>query len=105
MEIKNTLLRSVDPYNRTRVEKQPGDAAERAAQAPATPQGDRVSLSGEAKLHAAARTEIAAAPEVRREKVDALKQSVGDGSYTVDTRKVALKLLSSEAFLAGTLED
>ena len=107
MEIKNTLLRNLDPYNRARVEQKNGDAPERAAtgQAPAARQGDRVSLSDEARLHTLARSEAAAAPEVRREKVDALKQSVADGTYTVDPRKVAEKLVASEALLAGTLEE
>lgn len=105
MEIKNSLLRNIDPY-RNRVEQKPGDAPERAVtgQASATPKGDRVSLSEEARLHIAARSEAAAAPEVRREKVDALKQSVADGTYTVDSRQVAQKLLASESLLAGTLE-
>ena len=106
MEIKNSLLRNLDPYG-TRVGQKSGEAPERAAsgQAPAAPRGDRVSLSEEARLHIAARSEAAAAPEVRREKVDALKQSVADGTYAVDSHKVAQKLLASESLLAGTLAE
>lgn len=105
MKITNPMLGNLDPYGQARVEQKNGDTAERAAgQAQASAQGDRVSLSDEARLLTVARAEAAAAPEVRREKIDALKQSVADGTYTVDSRKVAQNLVASEAMLAGTLE-
>lgn len=106
MKITNPTLGNLDPYSRARVEQKTGDTAERAAgQAPLPVQGDRVSLSDEARLHTVARAEAAAAPDVRREKVDALKQSVADGTYTVDSRKVAQNLVASEVMLASTLEE
>lgn len=106
MEIKNSVLSTLNPYNRTLVEQRQGDTSERAAgQAPLPVQGDRVSLSDEARLHTVARAEAAAAPEVRREKVDALKQSIAEGTYTVDSRKIAMQLIAAEAQLAGTLEE
>lgn len=106
MEIKNTLLKNLDPY-RNRVGQTTGNAPDRTS-TPASsnaPQGDRVSLSDGARLHGAAHAEVASAPEVRQEKVDALKERVTDGSYTVDTKTVARKLLETDALLAGTLNE
>lgn len=106
MEIKNSVLSTLNPYNKALIEQKQGDTAERAAaQAPPAMQGDRVSLSDEARLLTVARAEASAAPEVRREEVDALKQSIADGTYTVDSRKIAMKLIAAETQLAGTLEE
>ncbi|MCL1939992.1 MAG: flagellar biosynthesis anti-sigma factor FlgM [Desulfovibrionaceae bacterium] len=107
MEIKNSLFKNIEPY-RAKVEtKEAVDAAagraKNAAQNPVAAQGDRVSLSASARLHTTAHAEAANAPEVRREMVDALKQRVDSGEYTVDSGKVAEKLVQSEALLARTL--
>lgn len=106
MEIKNTLMRGVDPYRTQQLDKG-ATAAQKSRtsteQAAAAPSGDRVSLSASARLHTAARGEVMNAPEVRQEKVSALKEQVSSGEYTVDARKTAEKLLQSEAFLANTL--
>lgn len=107
MEIKNSLLKNVDPYRTTLDAKaeaasaRPKDAGE--SQAPAQ-SGDRVSLSSSALLHTVAHSAASKAPEIRQEKVDALKERVAGGGYTVDAKKVAEKLVQSEAFLAGTLD-
>lgn len=106
MEIKNSLLNSLDPYARTKVGQNVDDTAERApGQTSAALRGDRVSLSDEARLLTVARAEAAAAPDLRREKVDALKQSVAEGTYTVYSQKVAQKLLTTESLLSSTLDD
>ena len=108
MEIKNSLVRNLDPYqakvDKEAVEREIG-RAKSAAQPPAPAQGDRISLSDSARLHTAAHTEAAHAPDVRREMVDAIKQRVDSGEYTVDARKVAEKLVQDELLLAGTLAD
>lgn len=108
MEIKNALLRSLDPYRTTFEGKESVESAtgrgRNASATSASPQGDRVSLSSSARLHTAAHATALAAPEVRREKVDALKQLVESGEYEVDARAVAEKLLESEALLANTLD-
>lgn len=110
MEIKNSLLKGVDPYKATLDANKAEAAKARAGQA--APQqaapvqsGDRVSLSSEARLHTVAHQAATHAPEVRQEKVDSLKERVASGGYTVDSRKVAEKLLESETALAGTLGD
>lgn len=107
MEIKNSLMKGVDPYKSVldaKNEAVDGRAARADGQTPAAPQtGDRVSLSPGAMLHNTAHAAMSRAPEVRQEKVDGLKERVADGSYTVDSKKVAEKLVQSETLLAGTL--
>lgn len=98
MEIK-TYLKQLDPY-RTQLEKaengkttarKGGSQPERTA-----PQGDRISLSVEGRLRTEAYVAAQAAPDVRQEKVDALRERVNNGSYTIDARKVAEKLVTDE---------
>jgi negative regulator of flagellin synthesis FlgM len=95
MEIKNTLT-PLDAY-RAKLEKAEKDsprASEKNA-APASP-GDKISLSPEARL----RTEIYRAamsvPEVRQARVDAVKAKIEAGTYQIDSRSVAKKLLAEE---------
>lgn len=106
MEIKNNLINTLDPY-RVRMDPKAEAAGPRARSAgeeqAASAQGDRVSLSPSALLHTLAHSEAARAPEVRQEKVDALKEQVATGEYVIDPRKIAGRLLENETLLAATL--
>lgn len=107
MEIKNSLLKQVDPYRSTIESK--SDAASGRARgageaAPSSAQGDRVSLSPSALMHTTAHAAASRAPEVRQEKVDSIKERLANGEYTIDSRKIAKKLLETDALLAGTLD-
>lgn len=68
-------------------------------EADSSQQGDRVSVSQNAVLLTEARRTAQASPDVRQEKVDALKAQVADGSYQVDSTKLASKLLAEEGAL------
>ena len=106
MEIKNTLLKQVDPYRTTIDSKK--DAAGRARNSGETSstaaQGDRVSLSPSALMHTTAHAAAAKAPEIRQEKVDGIKERLANGEYTIDSKHIAKKLLENDALLAGTLD-
>jgi negative regulator of flagellin synthesis FlgM len=54
---------------------------------------DRVELSTEARFYQLALSEIKRAPEIRKEKVEALKAQISKGTYSVSGEKVAEKLL------------
>src|SRR5215207_4428827 len=54
---------------------------------------DSVVLSADARSLAAAHEAVQQAPEVRAEKVDAIKQRVTDGTYHVQANVLARKLL------------
>ena len=93
-----------DSYQKAleKTEHSPSSAARNAKgnQAPA-PHGDRISLSSGARLYTQAFSSALAAPDVRQEKVDTLKTQVEDGSYVVNSRHVAQKLLQEEKELFG----
>lgn len=55
--------------------------------------GDKVELSGVAKDLKVAAEVAKATPEVRAEKVAALKEKVQSGQYEVDSKKVASKMI------------
>ena len=107
MEIKNSLLKQVDPYRSkidTKTDAASGRARNSGEAAPSQAQGDRVSLSPSAIMHTAAHTAASRAPEIRQEKVDTIKDRLSNGEYTIDSKHIAKKLLESEALLADTLE-
>ena len=108
MEIKNTQLQQTETY-RSNLNETQNAAARRAAQPSpenaAKAQGDRVSVSPEAMVRTEAYKAANAAPDVRQEKVDALKEQVSSGTYKMDSRNIAKKLLENDAFLAGTLKE
>ena len=54
---------------------------------------DKVDLSGKAKGMAEMTSVISQMPEIRTEKVEAIGQSVDDGTYKVDPEKVAAKMI------------
>lgn len=52
-------------------------------------QPDMVSLSESARQLAAARQTVEAAPAVREDRVAAIKAALADGTYSVDSRRLA----------------
>ncbi len=75
--------------NRTVREHQTGQAA-------GQPDGDRFELSPEARQIASLGEKAAGLPDVRREKVEAIRQTLEDGLYEVDARMLAGKILEFE---------
>ncbi|MBO4336239.1 MAG: flagellar biosynthesis anti-sigma factor FlgM [Desulfovibrio sp.] len=58
--------------------------------------GDSVKLSQQARLLMEASREAQAAPDVRQDKVEALRRQVADGTYQVDSRLLAEHLIREE---------
>lgn len=75
---------------------EPGRKTGRHASGAATSQSDTISLSPESRLRTEALATAARAPEIRQDKVDALKASVESGEYAPDSRQIAAKLLAEE---------
>jgi negative regulator of flagellin synthesis FlgM len=63
--------------------------------------GDKVSLSPEAKLAGVALGTAQAAPDVRRDRVEAIKARIADGTYAVDSKKIAEKLVGEDLDIYG----
>lgn len=107
MEIKNNGIRNVDAY-RIGSENAKGVTPGKAgatAERPAAAQGDRVSVSPEAMLRTQVHAAASNAPAVRQEKVDAIKERIASGSYVVDSKNIAAKMLQQDALAAGTLKE
>lgn len=54
---------------------------------------DRVSLSPRARELLNAQRALAAIPDVRAEKVEEIKARIADGSYRIDSEKIAVKMI------------
>lgn len=98
MDIKK-ILGGSNPYIQSKVEK--GDGAEAAAKAKAriksqSSSGDRVSVSSDAKLVAEAAKTAMESPDVRVDRVEALRAQVQSGNYNPDPRRIAQKLVESD---------
>lgn len=64
--------------------------------APATKSGDSVKLSDQAQSLRQIEKDVANLPEVNSERVAAIKQQLEEGSYQINSRSVAEKLLGFE---------
>ena len=98
MVIKN-IVGEMNPYAKKKVEGQrPADVQQKAQEAVKTSgeAADRVVLSSEARLRGAALQTANEAPDVRRDKVDRLKQQVKDGTYKPDVKKAAANLIRDD---------
>ncbi|GFM37790.1 flagellar biosynthesis anti-sigma factor FlgM [Desulfovibrio psychrotolerans] len=100
MEIKN-YLKGLDPYQ-AQLDKADAAKARKAKSGESgksAAEGDRVSVSDEARLRTEAYRTALSTPDVRQEKVNAIKAKVDAGEYIVDSQKVAEKLIKEEVEL------
>ena len=54
---------------------------------------DKISLSGKAKEISELKATIDQLPDVRTDKIDAVKHAIDTGNYNIDARKIAQKIL------------
>ncbi|WP_419787610.1 flagellar biosynthesis anti-sigma factor FlgM [Pseudodesulfovibrio sp.] len=98
MVIKN-IVGELNPYTNQKVNnKQKAETLQRAQESGKNSgeNADRVVLSSEARLRGAALQGANEAPDVRREKVDRLKQQVKDGTYKPDLKKAAANMIRDD---------
>lgn len=103
MEIQGSSPLGVGHYgNPVAVDRSAESRAARAAAggpAPEAPRGDTVSVSQDALLLTEALRAAQDAPDVRTEKVEALRIQVANGTYTPDSRLIAENLVREEPWL------
>lgn len=91
MDIRDVRSRGTNPAEESRnaraVERTP------AARTAGDRSDDRVTLSDRAHAFQETRRAALAVPEVRTERVEAVKARLGDGSLAVDTERIARALL------------
>lgn len=101
MEIKNTTNSFFDPYS-AGLEKSAEARSDSRLKARTegtgteAPQGDTVSVSQDALLLTEARRAAQSAPDVRSDKVEALRIQVANGTYKPDSQLIAANLVREE---------
>ena len=100
MEIK-TLLGGLGQYEKTKLEKSESEPVrgKKDNGSVESKKGDTVTFSDAALLRTEAHKAASAAPDVRRDKVEAIKAQIANGSYVVDSRKIAERILVEDAEL------
>lgn len=95
MEIKN-YLKELDPY-RVKLEKAELHKRRGAQSAESeSSSNDRVSLSNEGRLRTEAWQTAMSAPDMREAKIQSVRNQIADGSYVINTKNIAQRLLSEE---------
>ncbi|MFP3518344.1 flagellar biosynthesis anti-sigma factor FlgM [Pseudomonas sp. SIMBA_077] len=107
MVIDFSRLNSAPPLTgstRSNANQEAGSATQAAAASKSTeqssagaPSGESVHLSAQAQQLQKVSDSLRDQQVVDKERVAALKQAIADGSYTVDSQKIASKLLNIEA--------
>lgn len=85
IDLNNILLNSVEREDKTR------KAASKAPNAPSVE--DKASLSVDTLSVSSLEAQAMAAPAVRQDKIDALRQAIQNGEYKVEPEKVAHAIL------------
>ena len=100
MEIQGKINNFLDPYGTASSLDKSGEAKlkNRASSATTTDasQGDTVSVSQDALLLTEARRTAQNTPDVRAEKVEALRIQVSNGTYKPDSKLIAANLVREE---------
>ena len=102
MEIQGKINNFLDPYGTASSLDKSNEARLKNRATSATPatsegsQGDTVSVSQDALLLTEARRTAQNTPDVRAEKVEALRTQVSNGTYTPDSKLIAANLVREE---------
>lgn len=100
MEIQGKISNFLDPYSNTANLEKSGEAKLKGRTSSTTTsessQGDTVSVSQEAQLLTEARRTAQNTPDVRAERVEALRIQVSNGTYKPDSKLIAANLVREE---------
>jgi len=92
----NSLIEDKRVYNRTNeIEKNNNRGKNKESQQTESDR-DKVSLSGKAKEINDLKAIINDLPDIRRDRIDSVKNAIDTGSYNFDSLKIAQKILEEE---------
>jgi len=94
MQIKD-VLSAVKGYETTEPEEA-GRSTRKDASSRSSGRKDSVRISQEGRLFARALREAQESPEVRKARVNEIKQQVDAGTYVIDSRKTAAKMVEED---------
>lgn len=94
MQIKD-ILSTVKGYDTPETEEA-GRTSRKTASSKASGRSDSVRISQEGRLFARALREAQESPEVRRARVNEIKEQVDAGTYVIDSRKTAAKIVEED---------
>jgi negative regulator of flagellin synthesis FlgM len=97
MDINGVNNQAIKNYRPRTERPEEAEKAAKAREARLDAEGDTLQLSHEARLRTAAHSTAMQTGDMRRERVDALKAQVADGTYHIDNEKIAARLLQEEA--------
>ena len=105
MDIK-TLLTGIDAYDSARLDKATTAEANSKARrtrkdAQESSRGDVVNFSDDARLRTEAYSSAMSSPDVRKEKVEAIKAQIAAGEYKIDPQKIASKVVQEDLEFFG----
>ena len=96
-KINNQGFRSVDATgNGRRVTRVDDSSQTGSTEAEARPSGDTVSLTSSAQLLQRLDEILASSPATDAKRIEALKQAIDSGSYAIDARTIADRLIRLE---------
>lgn len=87
-----------------RGQSQVSETSQEASRVAAEPQGDTVELTGTSQKLAGLSKALASQPVVDQAKVEAVRQSLADGSYQIDAEKIAERLVALDRQMGGKQE-
>lgn len=92
----NGLTSAQNSASRSREKPQPPEASTANRDAATAPEGEQVDLSPEAKSLQDIESKLSRLPEVDHDRVNAIKDALRDGSYSVDPARLAAKIAQFE---------
>ena len=93
----NNPLEGKDLINKVREANKRQDAEKKDDTKKTEGNNDKISLSGKAKEMGDLKKLIHELPEIRTDKIEDLKRSIDNGTYTVDPLKIAGKIIEEES--------
>jgi len=93
----NNPLDGKDLINKVREANKQQDAEKKDDTKKTEGSNDKISLSGKAKEMGELKKLIHDLPEIRTDKIEAVKKSIDNGTYTIDPLKIAGKIIEEES--------